>query len=310
MISIALASFNGEKYISEQLDSILSQTIQDFEVVICDDCSNDSTWIILREYAKKDKRIKIYRNSENIGFKKNFEKAISLCKGEYIALSDQDDIWTSNHLDVLLGIIGNNSVACGNAQIINEFGVDKGYDLRFLEGLDKVYNDNLDVAYRILLNKNPFQGASMLINRLFLTKALPIPEGVNYHDAWFAALSCVEGRFVYTSTIINKYRQHSDNVTSLVEKTFFNRIKHFTLQTAAESDRSFYCKAITERLNKEKMSGVQLQFIDNVSWYYNNISKRRYRLALAFFRFKHYSKIYSTSSKKLFLIRLIKFLFT
>lgn len=106
MISIAMATYNGEKYLREQLDSILVQTISDFELIICDDCSNDSTRKILSEYAKKDSRIKVIFNEQNLGFVKNFEKTISFCNGEYIAFSDQDDIWLPNHLEVLLSEIG------------------------------------------------------------------------------------------------------------------------------------------------------------------------------------------------------------
>lgn len=310
MISIALAAYNGSLYIKEQLDSILNQSIQDFELVICDDCSTDNTWDVLQDYKAKDSRIRIYRNASNLGFKKNFEKAIGLCHREFIALSDQDDIWTSDHLEILFNIIGNNYVACGNAQIVDWQGVDKGYDLRFLESFDKIYEDNLDLAYRILLNGNPFQGASMLIHNSFFNIALPIPDGVNYHDAWFAALSSVQGHFIYTSDIVNKYRQHSENVTSLIENSFLNKIKHFTPQTKVENDRSFYCKALTKRLSREELSNAQMKFLDRVCWYYNKISKRRYRFRLAFFRFKHYSKIYSTASKKMFLPRLVKFVFT
>ena len=93
LISIAMTSYNGEKYIREQLDSILTQTYGNFELIICDDRSKDSTVEIIKDYCIKDSRIKLYVNEKNLGFKKNFEKAISLCKGEYIALSDQDDIY-------------------------------------------------------------------------------------------------------------------------------------------------------------------------------------------------------------------------
>ena len=310
MISIALAAYNGDKYITEQIDSILSQSIKDIEVVICDDSSTDNTWNILNEYKRKDNRIRLYRNESNLGFKKNFERAISLCQGDYIALSDQDDVWTTDHLQVLLNIIGNRFVACGNAKIIDEEGKDKGYDLKTLEGLDNVFQDNLDIAYRILFNRNPFQGASMLIHKNFFVKALPIPAGVNYHDAWFSALSCLEDSFVYTSTIVNKYRQHSMNVTSLYKRTPFNVLKNFIPQSKVENDRIFYCEALKERLEKKALSNIQHQFLARVCWYYNNISKRDYRLSLAYFRFKHYAKIYSTSSKKMLLPRLIKFIFT
>ena len=310
MISIALAAYNGSLYIKEQLDSILNQSIQDFELVICDDCSTDNTWDILQDYKAKDSRISIYRNESNLGFKKNFEKAIGLCHREFIALSDQDDIWTSDHLEILFNIIGNNYVACGNAQIVDWQGVDKGYDLRFLESFDKIYEDNLDLAYRILLNGNPFQGASMLIHKNFLIKSLPIPNGVNFHDAWFSALSCMENKFVYTSSIINKYRQHSDNITSLYKKSFYKSFKNFITQPKDENDRGFYCKALKERLNEEELSTDQLRFLEKICWYYDNLSQNTHKIQLASFRFKHYSKIYSTASKKMFLPRLVKFIFT
>ena len=102
MISIALTTYNGEKFLKEQLDSILNQTYSDYELVVCDDCSTDSTRQILKEYEKKDKRINVFLNNNNLGFKNNFEKAISLCTGEYIALSDQDDIWDEKKLEILL----------------------------------------------------------------------------------------------------------------------------------------------------------------------------------------------------------------
>ena len=120
MISIAMATYNGEKYLREQIDSILNQTIQDFELIVCDDCSTDTTWNILQDYQSQDRRIKCYRNEENLGFKKNFEKAIGLCTGEYIALSDQDDIWLPEHLEKLVNIIGNADLACGTELLFSD----------------------------------------------------------------------------------------------------------------------------------------------------------------------------------------------
>ena len=310
MISIALASYNGEKYIREQLDSILNQTIQDFEVVVCDDASTDNTWIILEEYKEKDNRFRIYRNEKNLGFKKNFEKAISLCKGDYIALSDQDDIWTSNHLEILLNIIGDKLLACGNSQIVDNKGVDKGYDLRKLEALDFVSNYNLDIAYRVMLMGNPFQGACMMLNKSFCDIALPLPEQINFHDTWFAALSTICNSFVYTSKVINSYRQHNENVTSLYKKSFCNLVKNMRLQSFSRNDRPFYIKAIKERVNVKFLEIETVNFIEKVDWYYENIENKKEKLSLAYFRFKNYSRIYSTKSKKLYLPRLIKFLIT
>ena len=85
LISIALATYNGEKYIREQLDSILSQSYTNFELIICDDHSTDSTIEVIKYYLEKDSRISLYQNKTNNGFLKTFEKILSLCKGIYIA---------------------------------------------------------------------------------------------------------------------------------------------------------------------------------------------------------------------------------
>ena len=94
LISIAIATYNGEKYLEEQLDSIYAQTYKNIEVIVTDDCSSDKTVEILKKYYKSH-GLKYVINETNLGFVKNFEKAISLCRGDYIALSDQDDIWLS-----------------------------------------------------------------------------------------------------------------------------------------------------------------------------------------------------------------------
>lgn len=307
MISIALASYNGEKYIREQLDSILNQTIQDFEIVVCDDVSTDSTWNILQEYQKKDSRFKIYRNEQNLGFKKNFEKAISLCKGDYIALSDQDDVWAENHLEVLKSQIGDYMLSCGNSLIINGDGESKGYDLKKLEKFDVVPENNLDFAYKIFFCGNPLQGACMLLKREFLDTALPIPEGVGYHDAWFAAVASIQDNLIYTPIIINNYRQHDRNVTS-----YFNKDKNIILKNiiskSQENDRLAYCLALKKRIKTNSLPNEHVLLLEKICWYYESLSKRKNKFRLAFFRFANYSKIYSTKSKKLYLPRLIKFL--
>ena len=129
MISIALATYNGSKFLREQLDSILAQSMDDFEVVACDDCSTDETPQILQEYTSRDSRFKVYQNAKNLGFKKNFEHILSLCKGEFIAFCDQDDIWEPNHLEILYKNIGDNYCIGANSLIINENGISQNKTL-------------------------------------------------------------------------------------------------------------------------------------------------------------------------------------
>lgn len=226
MISIAMATYNGAKYLKEQIDSILNQSIQDFELVVCDDCSDDETLAILKEYQDVDKRIRVYNNESNLGFKKNFEKAMSLCEGEYIALSDQDDIWMPNHLEILLNAIGNNVLACGNADIVDENGCDLGMTLKEQETLDYIPKDNLKKALSILIYRNPYQGASMLMKRDLLIRIIPFPNGIEYHDTWIALVSCFCGGLVYVDDILLKYRRTGNNVTIHKAKAR-SRYKHF-----------------------------------------------------------------------------------
>src|SRR4030067_269521 len=92
-IGVVLCTYNGEKYLREQLDSILCQTRAPDQILILDDCSNDRTIEIIENFLKKDGRIRLIRNETNLGYARNFEKGISLCETDFIALSDQDDIW-------------------------------------------------------------------------------------------------------------------------------------------------------------------------------------------------------------------------
>ena len=213
MISIAMATYNGEKFIREQLDSILAQTITDWELIVCDDVSTDSTIAILEEYAKKDGRIQIHKNKVNLGFKRNFEKAISLCSGDYIALCDQDDIWYSNHLEVLYNQIGNHSLSIGNSDIVDVNNQYLNKRMSDTDGIHFIPKDTKLLLFREFFYANPFQGASMLLRADFAKKCIPIPKEVHYHDAWISTCACFVDGLIYTYTPITRYRQHGRNVT-------------------------------------------------------------------------------------------------
>ena len=213
MISIAMATYNGECYVREQLDSILVQTIGDWELIVCDDGSTDNTLSILRAYAKNDSRIKIYQNERNLGFKRNFEKAIDLCQGDYIALCDQDDIWYPNHLEVLYNQIGNHSLSIGNSDIVNINNTYLNKRMSDTDGIHFIPEDTKLLLYREFFYANPFQGASMLLKKDFALRCIPIPNEVHYHDTWISICACFEDGLIYTYTPITRYRQHGRNVT-------------------------------------------------------------------------------------------------
>lgn len=213
MISIAMATYNGGKYLKEQIESILAQTIQDFELVVCDDCSTDETVSILNTYASEDNRIHVFVNERNLGFKKNFENAILKAQGDFVALCDQDDIWLPNHLESLYNAMTETTqVVCGKPVFVDENNneIPDRYDYI------KMYcypPSNKDTIRHIFLSRSTYQGASMLIRKSFFDKALPIPEGAFFHDSWFAVLASFMEGFVFIDEPTMRYRRLSNSIT-------------------------------------------------------------------------------------------------
>lgn len=287
-----MATYNGADYLREQLDSILNQTVPAFEIVVCDDCSTDNTWPILIEYAKKYNCFKIVQNEKNIGFLHNFEKVINLCSGDYIALSDQDDIWLPHHLQTLLEGMGNKMLSVGDAELIDSYGNLLGYKLSYCENLDFIPKDDLQKAYFILFHQNPYQGASMMFRKTFREKALPIPEGIICHDIWFGLLACFYGGFQPLKETVTLYRRHNKALAGykrrksrlrvLISHLLFNRTNH----------RSEMVSAIKYRINN--LNREQLKLIQDTEKYY--IRKKNFsgRMVNLIFDLKYYKLIYGT----------------
>ncbi|HEX5670966.1 MAG TPA: glycosyltransferase, partial [Sulfuricurvum sp.] len=120
-ISVVIATYNGSAYLREQLDSIAEQSIQPFEIIIQDDCSNDDTVSIIQEYIPR-LPIQLEINHQNIGYIHNFELALSKASGDFIALCDQDDIWEVTKLEQLLSNIGSSSLIYSNSLLIDSNG--------------------------------------------------------------------------------------------------------------------------------------------------------------------------------------------
>ena len=123
-ISIVMTVYNGEKYLNEQIDSFLNQTLLPDEIIIADDCSSDKTLEIIEKYKKNyPEKIKIFKNKYNLGFTKNFEKAISKSSGDLIFLSDQDDVWYRNKIQTVVKKFNTNpniDLIIHDADLVNE----------------------------------------------------------------------------------------------------------------------------------------------------------------------------------------------
>ncbi len=219
-----MCTYNGEKYLAEQINSILNQTYTDFELICCDDCSTDSTLDVLFDFSIKDSRIKVFKNDVNLGFKKNFEKAISLCSGDYIALSDQDDVWEPWKLDESIQNMGDKNFVCSNALCVDSDNNSLGYSMKEVVKYRFFPKDSFTL-FRRLFFENIVQGATIVAHASFLKSCLPIPENFKFHDYYFAFRACAQKGFGYIDKCAIRYRQHNDNVTENDKKTFSSDIK-------------------------------------------------------------------------------------
>lgn len=211
-----MTTFNGEKYVAKQLDSILNQTYKNIEIIISDDGSTDNTEEIITKYTEKYTFIKFIKNERNLGYTKNFERAISLCSGDYIALSDQDDIWEENKLEVLLENIGDNLLIATTYLNIDE------NDIPLPITLPPVYDYQLNNGkydyVNTLLFRNFIYGCTSLISKELKDKALPFPQKIT-HDWWLAYIAAKENKLKYLiDKPLVKYRIHANNVTGQYRK--------------------------------------------------------------------------------------------
>ena len=204
-ISVCMAVFNGEKYIFQQISSILDQLSPCDELIISDDGSTDETLAIVRAFA--DNRIKLIFNKFSQGYSGNFENSINNSSGDLIFLSDQDDVWMEDKLSTMAGVLENCDLVVCNAEYVNENLKSLNHTLFSLRGGKKGFINNI---YKLR-----YLGACMAFRREIFTKILPFPEKriLCPHDMWIA-LVC---EFYFRVKIIDNplilYRRHAE-VTS------------------------------------------------------------------------------------------------
>jgi len=203
-----MATYNGAIHLQEQLDSFLAQTRQPDELVVCDDGSTDATLDILGRFCQKASfSVKIFRNDTNLGFTKNFEKALSNCSGDLILLSDQDDVWFANKVDVLeKAFLANPKrlVAVHDGKLVDEKLV--------WHGATKLGQ----VIAGFGSENSLVMGALTALRREFLLYALPIPNGIVGHDVWLHNIAqLLNTRFVINQPL-QSIRRHGSNASNWI----------------------------------------------------------------------------------------------
>lgn len=228
-IDILLATYNGERYISAQLDSLLRQTWPDFRVLIRDDGSSDATRQIVRQYAASHPtRIVLFDDHRNLGVVANFAELMRLSDAPYIMLCDQDDVWLPGKVQ---------STFAALKRLEQRHGSDVPLlvhtDLRVVdEALQTIAPSFLKQAHlhtghtlgRLLI-KNNVTGCTTIFNRVLLEKALPIPSSCMMHDWWLALVAAAFGHAAFLPRADILYRQHSRNVAGQIRYGWGHIIK-------------------------------------------------------------------------------------
>jgi glycosyltransferase involved in cell wall biosynthesis len=213
--SVAMCAYNGEKYIKTQLKSILNQTVSIDEIVICDDGSNDKTIAIIEQFQLEyPNKIFLYKNPINLGSNKNFEKAISICTGDYIFISDQDDIWKEDKVEKIISIFNDNPFLEGvfsNGDLIdgngNKITQKTLWDnILFLENY---IDTNINLHFYITNIRNMVTGATLCIKKDITEFVFPFPNSTAmYHDEWIALILSHRKTLSYSKEPLISYRTH------------------------------------------------------------------------------------------------------
>jgi glycosyltransferase involved in cell wall biosynthesis len=207
LVSIAMCTYNGAVHLNEQLDSLIRQTYPNLEIVIVDDCSTDNTPEVVKEYAQKDNRIKFYQNEKNLGYNKNFERAVQLTTAAYIAISDQDDIWALYKIETMLR-------SCPSAEADNIFiySISK----EFTGTIPQTGEENKPIRYyegsmpEKLVFDSPIHGHACMIHRSLLPKSIPFPEHV-FYDWWLSMIASATGKVICVKETLTYHRIWNNN---------------------------------------------------------------------------------------------------
>lgn len=224
-ISVCIATYNGEKYIKEQIDSILIQLSDNDEIIISDDNSTDNTLKILE--SLKDDRVKVYINDNNngVGLTYNFENALKKATGDYIFLSDQDDVWMPNKVQLCVKYLESYDLVVTNCTLVDENLNQVNHSYFALNNSKQGFFKNL---YR-----SSYLGSCLAFDRRILNIVLPFPSNLKlYHDWWIGFIADSEFKVYFIEQPLMLYRRHSNNMSTTgstsnqkISKRIFDRLQ-------------------------------------------------------------------------------------
>ena len=232
-ISVVMTVYNGEKYLLEQMDSILNQSYLPNEIIISDDCSNDRTMNLLEKYNNnKNIEIKIYKNEKNLGFTKNFEKAIFKSTGDLVFLSDQDDVWYKNKIETIINKFNENPDI--NLIIHDADLVDANLKKTNITKISQVKSGfkNTDVL---------ITGALSVFKKDLLKYILPFPQDLLGHDGYIHFIAKNLGSRLVINDNLQMLRRHTGNTSDWVASSLkkINQLDVFKSQFLSKRAKNY-----------------------------------------------------------------------
>lgn len=286
LVSIVLCTYNGATFLEEQLQSLINQSYPHIEIVVSDDGSTDGTIAILKKYEHHPK-IHLHLHSKNEGYIKNFEKALGFIKGDFIAFSDQDDVWVPNKIDVLASNIREHLLVYSDSLLVNEYG----------ENLNKKLSD-ISLMYsgkstRGFILWNVVWGHTMLIKKELLQYCLPIPKAIP-HDIWMAFKATTLGGIHYIDEVLTHYRQHANTVTTTTYQKEPNKKSRTLEKRYKEFIKNFHWFKIMRDNERQEEQPFYSKLVELYS-------KKQYGFAWGLFSFmiKHHKDFFMFRKKKL-----------
>lgn len=235
-VSVALCSFNGAAFLEEQLRSICLQTVPPDEIVLCDDASTDESVTLARrvvseclaEMPSSRLELRAFVNPQTLRVTRNFEQALRACRGDLIALSDQDDIWVPDKLARMVDLFVRDpglTLLHTDARLVGRTGEPLGgtlfHALRVTDSeISRIHSGQ---AFEVLLRRNLVTGATAMLRRQLLTCAAPFPDGW-LHDEWLGAIAAATGCVDVLERALIDYRQHGNNQVGARRDTVFELI--------------------------------------------------------------------------------------
>lgn len=300
-VSIALATYNGENYLSEQLDSLVRQSFLPYELIVSDDCSTDRTIDVLQNFAQSAPfPVKIHKNSYNKGYSKNFEEAINHCDGDLIFICDQDDLWLPIKIETMVDFMKCRPeiiLAVNNCELVDN-------NLR-RSGITKI-----DQIYQYFGNTDKYvPGCCTIFRKSFKSLFLPIIHEYDYYDGWIHYIAKSLKMRAVCRNVLQYYRIHENNTSTFAPNTiikprFLKRLL-FKIRFFVNSKNKKIISLKTQyNINIEILERLEEMQKDNFILYVDNIDiKLETKLILK--RLNYLSKNFLTRFSKLLILYIL-----